>query len=89
MSTAAEERAGSISQAPSLDGPAQNKSWESVKEMLEDAFVADSTTELSQSVLLVNQHGNTVRLIALLRGPLAILPTHEKVVLFYRHALGN
>ena len=32
MSTAAEVRVESIFQAPSLDGPAQNESWESVKE---------------------------------------------------------
>ena len=47
MSTAADVRVESIFQAPSLDEPAQNKSWESVKEAHQDAgFVAGSTTEV-------------------------------------------
>jgi hypothetical protein len=76
MSTAAEVE--SISQAPSLDGPDQNESWESIKKGLQDAFVAGSTTELSQSELLLNQHGNSVRLIALCGNDLRFCPPMKK-----------
>src|SRR5580704_4602093 len=87
MNTTAKVKVVSISQAPSLDGsgpngPGKDESWESFKEALQDAFVAGSTTELSQSELLLNQHGNTVRLIALRGNDLRFCP-HEKMVLFY------
>ena len=78
MSTAAEERVVFISQAPSPDGPDQNESWESSKEALQDAFAAGSTTELSQSERLLNQHGNSVRLIALCGNDLRFCPPMKK-----------
>jgi len=78
MSTVAEVKVVSISPAPSLGGPDQDESWESAKEALQDAFVAGSTTELCQSELLLNQHGNTVRLIALRGNDFLFCPPMKK-----------
>jgi putative DNA primase/helicase len=68
----------SLSQTPSRDGSDQHESWESCRKELQDAFVAGSTTELSQSALQLNQHGNTVRLMALYGNDLRFCPPMKK-----------